>query len=67
MSDAPAVQVLEEQRQVRMAVDRLGGDGGQLLMTLGFLPLLVIPSLRLCDSGLFDVERFSLIGQGETR
>ncbi len=33
--------------------------------SLSFLALPVIPSLRLTDKGLFDVEQFSLIGEGQ--
>ncbi len=61
MTDAPVEQVLADQEQVLAAVAQLDGDGGKLLMILGFLPLLVIPELRLCDSGLFDVNAFSFI------
>jgi adenine deaminase len=30
-------------------------------MALSFLPLLVIPQLKLSDRGLFDVAKFSLV------
>jgi adenine deaminase len=30
-------------------------------MTLSFLALLVIPSLKLSDKGLFDVDKFEFV------
>ncbi len=37
----------------------LGGKMSSPFMTLSFLPLLVIPSLKISDKGLFDVDDFS--------
>ena len=46
-----------------MELTRISGELGSLLhapfMTLSFMGLLVIPSLKIGDRGLFDVDRFS--------
>lgn len=48
------------------AIDRfskeLGSKLGSPFMTLSFMALLVIPHLKLSDKGLFDGDRFELIG-----
>ncbi|WP_187261038.1 adenine deaminase [Pontibacter beigongshangensis] len=47
------------------AIDRMSKDMGSQLaspfMTLSFMALLVIPSLKLSDKGLFDGERFAFV------
>lgn len=59
MSDQPAGQVA---RQFADLVDRvrtgLGSPLAAPFMTLSFMALLVIPSLKLSDRGLFDADRF---------
>lgn len=48
------------------AIDRfskeLGSTLGSPFMTLSFMALLVIPHLKLSDKGLFDGDKFALIG-----
>ena len=48
------------------ALDQKAKQMGCLLqapfMTLSFLALLVIPSLKLSDKGLFDVDKFEFVG-----
>lgn len=48
------------------AIDRfskeLGSSLGSPFMTLSFMALLVIPHLKLSDKGLFDGDKFALIG-----
>ena len=39
----------------------LGSKLGAPFMTLSFMALLVIPSLKLSDKGLFDVEKFDFV------
>jgi adenine deaminase len=46
------------ERLVRMAKD-LGSTLGSPFMSLSFMALLVIPSLKLSDKGLFDGEKFT--------
>jgi adenine deaminase len=51
-------------RQVAAAVAAARGLGSPLhdpFMTMGFLALEVIPSLKLTDKGLVDVDRFELV------
>jgi adenine deaminase len=43
-----------------MAVDSLGTALRAPFMTLSFMALLVIPSLKMSDKGLFDGERFAM-------
>jgi adenine deaminase len=51
--------------QAYMAVDELAKQLGSTLqapfMTLSFMALLVIPSLKLSDKGLFDGEKFEFV------
>ncbi len=43
------------------ALDRQAKELGSPLMTLSFMALLVIPSLKLSDRGLFDGARFTFV------
>lgn len=45
----------------RFAKERLGSDLSAPFMTLSFMALLVIPSLKLSDQGLFDVNEFRFV------
>ena len=57
MSDRPAEEVLANYRAVSAAMaDLCVGEDPSRLMILAFLSLLVIPSLKLSDRGLFDVN-----------
>lgn len=59
-SDAPADVVLEEQNSLFAAAVSLGlAKGVDPFMNLAFLSLEVIPSLKLTDAGLVDVEAFA--------
>ena len=59
MSDADADQVAKGFVRLHDAVrSRLGSPLRAPFMTLSFMALLVIPSLKLSDLGLFDVEAF---------
>ena len=40
---------------------KLGWSGATPFLTLSFLALSVIPSLKITDRGLVDVERFELV------
>lgn len=55
----------EEVADAYQRLDQMAKDVGCLLqapfMTLSFLALLVIPSLKLSDKGLFDGDRFELV------
>lgn len=61
MSDQDGYVVAERYK----AIDRMAKDMGSKLespyMTLSFMALLVIPSIKLSDKGLFDGNRFEFI------
>ena len=60
MSDAPGEEVAARYAALNaLARTRLGSPLRAPLMTLSFMALLVIPSLKLSDRGLFDGDRFT--------
>lgn len=62
MTAQSAQQVLEQRRAMKQSFIRLGINPElDPLMSLAFLPLPVIPEIRITDSGLFDVNEFKLI------
>ncbi|AMV71124.1 adenine deaminase [Desulfuromonas carbonis] len=61
MTDQP-VEVVRDRFQALVAAARtLGATLPDPFMTLGFMALPVIPSLKLTDQGLVDVERFEIV------
>jgi adenine deaminase len=61
ISDRPYEQVDRQLRQLRQAARGMGCVLPEPLLQLAFLPLPVIPHLKLTDKGLVDVDRFQLI------
>jgi adenine deaminase len=62
MSDQPADTVAEQIRRLGTAVsDRLGVTVEEPFMQLSFIALSVIPTLRITDGGLMDVDRMAFI------
>ncbi len=61
MSDRPLSAVHETGETVRAAARDLGCRLRAPFMTLSFLALPVIPSLKLTDKGLVDVEEFRVV------
>jgi len=61
LSDAPLEKVLAASHAVIDAVRALGCDLDAPFQHLAFLALSVIPSLKLTDRGLVDVDRFELV------
>jgi adenine deaminase len=61
MSDQPLEQVRAQIDQVTEAAQGLGCPLPDPLMTLSFLALPVIPSLKLTDKGLVDVNQFDFV------
>ncbi|KZX14996.1 adenine deaminase [Methanobrevibacter cuticularis] len=61
MSDKELVTVSSELEEITMAVNELGCTLEAPFMTLSFMSLLVIPSLKLSDKGLFDVDKFNFV------
>ncbi|MHB1325645.1 MAG: adenine deaminase [Thermoleophilia bacterium] len=65
MSDQPIKDVVAAVREVIGAAAELGCQLPDPLISLSFLALPVVPSLKLTDLGLVDVERFELVGLWE--
>ena len=62
MSDRPAREVIDAQRALLETTrDALGCPHDDPFMPLSFMPLPVIPSLKVTDLGLVDVERFEVV------
>jgi adenine deaminase len=61
MSDRPFEEVTTALRQLRQATHAMGCTMAEPLLQLAFLPLPVIPHLKLTDRGLVDVDRSCLI------
>ncbi len=61
MSDLPIEQVRERMTQLIAAAQQLGSTLHDPFMAMSFLALEVIPSLKLTDKGLVDVEQFDFV------
>jgi adenine deaminase len=61
LSDAPLDEVVTGSRAVTEAARALGCELESPFQHLAFLALSVIPSLKLTDRGLVDVDRFELV------
>jgi adenine deaminase len=61
MSDQSLQTVRRQMDELVAAARNLGSSLHDPLMTLGFLALEVIPSLKLTDQGLVDVEQFDFV------
>ena len=61
MSDQPLEAVAGQVEALTQAAHALGCTLPDPLMTMSFLALAVIPSLKLTDLGLVDVNRFDLV------
>ena len=61
LSDAPLANVIAQSRACNDAAAALGWSGATPFLTLSFLALSVIPSLKITDHGLVDVDRFELV------
>jgi adenine deaminase len=61
MSDRPLEEVRDQVESLAEAAQNLGCTLPEPLMTMSFLALAVIPSLRLTDKGLVDVNKFDII------
>jgi adenine deaminase len=61
MSDRPFEEVADRLRALRRAARAMGCAMAEPFLQLAFLPLPVIPHLKLTDLGLVDVDRFELI------
>jgi adenine deaminase len=61
MSDRPLEEVRRAQDAMRSAAAELGCLLPAPFMTMSFLALEVIPTLKLTDQGLVDVDRFEIV------
>ncbi len=53
--------MISQSRACNEAAARLGWSGATPFLTLAFLALSVIPSLKITDRGLVDVDRFEIV------
>jgi adenine deaminase len=53
--------VIERSLACNDAARELGWSGATPFLTLAFLALSVIPSLKITDRGLVDVDKFELV------
>jgi adenine deaminase len=61
LSDLALAEVVERSRACTEAAERLGCQIATPFLTMSFLALSVIPSLKITDQGLVDVDRFELV------
>ncbi len=61
MSDQPIEQVRDQMDDLIKAAHQLGSSLHDPFMAMSFLALPVIPSLKLTDHGLVDVDKFELV------
>jgi adenine deaminase len=61
LADAPLEEVIARSLACNDAARALGWSGATPFLTLSFLGLSVIPSLKITDRGLVDVDRFQLV------
>jgi adenine deaminase len=61
LADAPLEKVIERSLACNDAARALGWSGATPFLTLSFLGLSVIPSLKITDRGLVDVDRFEVV------
>ncbi len=61
MSDKPLLEVRDAVEQLHHVYHSLGGELHDPFMQLAFLALPVIPTLKLTDKGLVDVDRFEIV------
>ena len=61
VSDRPLADVIEASEATVAAVHALGSEVESPFQSLAFLALSVIPSLKITDHGLVDVDRFELV------
>jgi len=61
MSELPIEEVDRRLHRMQNAIHQMGGVLAHPFMALAFLPLSVIPALKLTDRGLVDVTRFTFV------
>ena len=61
MSDQPIEQVRSQMDELLRAAHQLGSPLHDPFMAMSFQALPVIPSLKITDHGLVDVDKFELV------
>jgi adenine deaminase len=61
MSTRSVGEVADDYERLSGMVKKMGCTLQAPFMTLSFMALLVIPELKICDKGLFDVKAFKLV------
>ena len=61
LADAPLTEVIGKSLACNDAAREVGWSGATPFLTLSFLGLSVIPSLKITDRGLVDVDRFQIV------
>lgn len=61
MSNADGYEVAKAYTSIDLMAKNMGSKLSAPFMTLSFMALLVIPSLKLSDKGLFDGDRFEFV------
>lgn len=61
MSDEDGYSIAKKYIEIDAMVKKMGSNLGSPFMSLSFMALLVIPSIKLSDLGLFDGEKFQFI------
>ena len=61
LADAPLAEVIDQSLACNDAARAAGWSGATPFLTLSFLGLSVIPSLKITDRGLVDVDRFEIV------
>jgi adenine deaminase len=61
LADAPLAEVIDKSLACNDAARAVGWSGATPFLTLSFLGLSVIPSLKITDRGLVDVDRFEIV------
>jgi adenine deaminase len=61
MSPEDGYEVAKQYKAIDAMVKDMGSTLQSPFMTLSFMALLVIPSLKLSDKGLFDGNRFEFV------
>ncbi|MEO8323382.1 MAG: adenine deaminase C-terminal domain-containing protein, partial [Actinomycetota bacterium] len=61
LADLPVAEVVERLDRLHEHLATMGVESPSPFMTLSFLALSVIPSLKITDQGLIDVDRFEIV------
>ena len=64
MSDRDGWEVAKKYSEIKEKTHEIGSTLPDPFMTLSFMALLVIPSIKLSDKGLFDAEKFTFMPIG---